>query len=64
MKKTPEEWCQIKGVIIVDPDGWRDMPLAQKNETGNLDGLQNWDTPIDEAEFDRRAALSTAKHPR
>ena len=21
--KTPEQWCEIKGIYILDPDGWR-----------------------------------------
>jgi len=45
-RKTPEEWCQILGVQISDPDGWR------------VDG-KPWSDPIDESEFHVRYAGST-----
>lgn len=46
-KLTPEHWEKLKGIVIVDPDGWR------------RDGYFLWDNPITEEEFDRRAAEST-----
>lgn len=46
-KKTPEDWAEEKGIVIVDPDGWR------------RDGAPALDEPITEEEFNRRAAEST-----
>jgi hypothetical protein len=45
--KTPDEWCAIKGVRILDPDGWR------------IEGAPAWDEPISEVEFDERLMFST-----
>lgn len=45
--KTPDEWCQITGTQIVDPDGWR-----------GASGRPFTD-PINEAEFQRRLSVST-----
>lgn len=47
--RTPDEWCRIRGVHILDADGWR-PPVAQA-----------WDVPITENEFIRRAAISTIR---
>ena len=47
--KTPEEWSKIKGYRIMDPDGWRTSDAP------------DWNTPINEAEFLRRAAVSTIR---
>lgn len=47
-KKTPEDWARLKGIVIVDPDGWRDD-----------ENYRRWDEPITEEEFRRRAAVST-----
>ena len=45
--RTPQEWQEIMGVVIMDPDGWRtkDAPA--------------WDEPITQSEFQTRAAIST-----
>lgn len=48
--QTPDEWSRRLGVIVRDPDGWRN------------DG-KSWDDPISEDEFRRRASLSTVEHP-
>lgn len=45
--RTPEQWAEEKGIVVVDPDGWRE------------DGYFLWDKAISEEEFDRRAAVST-----
>ena len=45
--KTADEWSEIKGIIIRDPDGWR------------VEGAPAWDVRITEAEFIERAAGST-----
>lgn len=45
-KRTPDEWCRILGVTILDPDGWRQ------------DG-KSWDEPITRPEFMRRMQVST-----
>lgn len=46
-KKTAIEWSEEEGILIVDPDGWRD---------GGPVGL---DTPISKDEYLRRKAVST-----
>lgn len=46
-RRTPEQWCAVAGVTIVDPDGWRG-PAGRP-----------WTDRITRGEFDRRAALST-----
>lgn len=48
--RTPEEWCQLLGWQILDPDGWR-------GRRG-----RPWTDPISQAEFERRAGESTARH--
>lgn len=45
--KTPDEWCEIKGIYIMDPDGWRS------------EGDPAWDEPISEEEFNWRSSAST-----
>lgn len=45
--RRPDEWCRLKGVYVLDPDGWRD------------DGAPSWIEPITEAEFDRRLSICT-----
>lgn len=45
--KTPEQWCDIKGITILDPDGWRGPHDPDIRE------------PITEADFDRRVVRST-----
>jgi hypothetical protein len=47
-RKTPTEWCKAKSIRIFDPDGWRS------------DSDPDWNEPISEADFDRRAGISTA----
>jgi len=54
-KRTPEEWLQAekyKGLVIMDPDGWRgkDAPA--------------WDEPITEDEFNHRLCMSTVLQAR
>jgi len=44
---TPVEWEHQLSIKVLDPDGWRE------------DG-KSYDDPVDEAEFRRRAALSTS----
>ena len=46
-RRTPDEWCTLLGVTIVDPDGWRG-PAGRP-----------WTDAITRGEFDRRAATST-----
>lgn len=45
-----DEWCDITGIRVLDPDGWRDDNLP-------------WDAPITEGEFIRRAMRSTVCLP-
>lgn len=45
--RTPEEWGKVKGIRVIDPDGWR-----------GEHGL-SWETPITEEDYDNRAAVSS-----
>lgn len=45
--KTADEWSEIKGFIIRDPDGWRE------------EGAPPWHYRITEEEFNLRAGSST-----
>lgn len=45
-KLTPEEWCKLKNIQIMDPDGWR------------VDSA-SFTKPITEKEFNERLAYST-----
>lgn len=49
MKKTPDDWCKIKGIEVLDPDGWR-------GEDG-----RPWADPISEDEFALRMGTSTVR---
>jgi hypothetical protein len=44
--RTPDDWCKIHQVTVLDPDGWR------------VDGL-SWETHITEQEFHSRVQRST-----
>lgn len=52
MLKTPDEWCRIKDIFIMDPDGWRKA------------GDPSWETPIAEDDFMTRMSISTIMKPR
>jgi hypothetical protein len=45
--RTPEQWCRVYGLHVLDPDGWRTQ------------GAPAWGEPIGLAEFQRRASIST-----
>lgn len=47
-KRTPAEWCTLKEVVILDPDGWR------------VDG-KDWNKKITEKEFDERLYSCTVR---
>ncbi|MFS3128673.1 hypothetical protein ACLM5J_09735 [Nocardioides sp. Bht2] len=40
--KTPDEWCQLLGFRVMDPDGWRN---------GASLGPRPWSDPIAKSEF-------------
>lgn len=44
--KTADEWSRIKGIRVVDPDGWREKGI-------------DWDARVSEALFDEMAMRST-----
>ena len=46
LKKTPEEWCKLLDVKIMDADGWR------------MD-CKSWDDKISEKEFQQRVCYCT-----
>lgn len=46
---TPDEWCRVYGVIVLDPDGWRG-PVDPKP----------WDEPVSVVEFHRRAVYGNS----
>ena len=48
-KRTPSEWEQVKGIEVLDPDGWR----ADR---------KSWDDPISEKEWEKRISLSTVSN--
>jgi hypothetical protein len=50
--KTPEEWCKLTGIIILDPDGW-------DRSAANFDN--DWNKKIAFDEFYYKAAVSTTK---
>jgi hypothetical protein len=41
-----QEWCDLLGARVMDPDGWRD-------------GTRGWDEPITREEFDHRLIRCT-----
>jgi hypothetical protein len=44
----PEQWCDIFGVQVIDPDGWRGT-------------FPSWDTPITRDMFVSRYRTSTVR---
>lgn len=48
--KTPDEWCRLEGVEVMDPDGWR-------GRNG-----RPWTDPITLAEFKNRLVTCTMRH--
>lgn len=46
--RTPDEWCELTGIQIMDPDGW-----DRKNY------FVSWNTPITREEFIKKAWMST-----
>lgn len=44
--RTPEEWGEIFGCLVLDPDGWR------------TDGTP-WDKPLTREDYQRRMFVST-----
>ena len=49
-KHTPDEWCKLFGVVILDPDGWRNSKIS-------------YDTPLTKEEFDQLLMQSTIMRP-
>lgn len=49
--RTPEEWMNLKGPVVLDPDGWR-------FQHGKL-MPKDWDEPLTYEEFRERARHST-----
>lgn len=47
--RTPDEWCELLGLDVLDPDGWR-VPDSMP-----------WGTPITRAEFEQRASISAVR---
>ncbi len=46
-RRTPEEWCEAYGLVVLDRDGWR------------TSGSPDWRDPVGLAEFRERALAST-----
>lgn len=46
-RKTPEQWAELDGLTIYDPDGWR------------MDDAPPFDAPIDRDEYLWRMRMST-----
>ena len=53
IKLTAQEWCDLTGAIVYDPDGW--------NRFGDF--VKDWETPIILNEFLDKLSASTAKWP-
>jgi len=51
--KTPTEWATERGIIIMDPDGWRGGDLY------NTYGPKDFNEPIGRTEFNYRVMSST-----
>ena len=46
--RTPDEWCDLLGVQVLDPDGW-----------DRSDFERSWAEPISRLDFERRLMVST-----
>lgn len=53
--RTPREWGEITGMVVMDPDGWRGSVTWGDATYGPRD----FDEPITRQEFDARAMWST-----
>jgi hypothetical protein len=53
--RTPREWGEITGMVVMDPDGWRGSVTWGDTTYGPRD----FDEPITRQEFDARAMWST-----
>ena len=51
-ERTPAEWCDELGVVVMDPDGW-DRQAA--------DWEAEWARPLTREEFERRLNRSTVR---
>lgn len=58
--RTPEEWEAIKGITVLDADGWG-IPLKSSKPDGTQKSwpAKSWSEPITEEEFNLRLMLST-----
>lgn len=56
--KKPEVWAREKGIVIRDPDGWRHSVAMGDN----FYLAQDYSKPVDEREFEARAAVSTVDY--
>jgi hypothetical protein len=48
--RTPDEWCRIKGIQILDADGWRGHDA------------KDWSEPLTELDFEERALVCTQRN--
>jgi hypothetical protein len=48
--KSPDQWCKITGIQVMDPDGWRNEGLS-------------WSTRISQWKFMRLTVPSTCCYP-
>lgn len=55
---TPQEWCGLLNVTIVDPDGWRG-----RGPVGRQNGGRDLETPLGLVEFINRLSESTIITP-
>jgi hypothetical protein len=53
IKLTAQEWCDLTGADVRDPDGW--------DRFGDF--VKDWETPITLQEFLSKLSASTAKWP-
>lgn len=50
IKFTPDEWCKLTGVDILDPDGW------------DRKGSYDWNLPISFRDFYDKTLMSTTSN--
>lgn len=55
IKRTPQEWSKIDGIVVADPDGWR----FPHGFAGRRYEAQDWEVPVDREEWDHRISVSS-----
>lgn len=63
--RTPREWCEITGITVLDPDGWRHSVLVDTDAHGfdYVLSPRDFTEEISKDEFDARVSESTCQFP-